>query len=320
MADKIRRAANELRYRPNLQARSLSTQRTRTVALLIKRSSWHNAMMYVSAVQSVLRSRGYVETFMLHPDNRAESELEHLEICLQRSVEGILALPLIDPAGKANVEMFNRLHTEEKIPVVQLGLALPGCVAPSVIADVVKGVAKAVTLLHAMGHRRIAMATLAGFDDPNEFSPHHFSQRVYLGYRQGMASVGLPEQVFVGQAARHDVTDQFDASLPLGLEVAKAASRPTAVLAFSPYAAAGLMTGLIEQGLRVPDDVSVICSGEQPFARMMRPPLSTLEGPFEKMATAATEMLLKMIEGGEGASIAIPQILCLRDSVRELHD
>ena len=80
------------------------------------------------------------------------------------------------------------------------------------------------------------------------------------------------------------------------------------------------MAGLSEQGIRVPDDISVICSGDQPFARMLRPPLSTLEGPFEKMATAATEMLLKMIEGGEGASLAIPQILSLRASVSERHD
>ena len=170
--------------------------------MLIKRSSWHNAMMYVAAAQRVLRSRGYHETFMLHPDNQAESEREHLEICLQRGVEGVLAIPLIDPDGKANVEMFNRLHTQEKIPVVQLGMALPGCVAPSVIADAVRSVAKTVTLLHAMGHRRIAMAALPGYDDPAELSPHHFSQRVYQGYRQGMQSLGLPEQVFIGLKPR----------------------------------------------------------------------------------------------------------------------
>jgi len=177
VAEKIRRAAKELHYRPNLQARSLSTQRTRTIAMLIKRSSWHNAMYYVGAAQRVLRSRGYSET--------------------------ILALPLIDPDGKANVEMYNRLHTEEKIPVVQLALALPGCVAPSVSIDVIKGVAKTVTLLHAMGHRRIAMATLAGYDDATELTPHFFAQQVYRGYRQGMAELNLSEQLFRrGAAAR----------------------------------------------------------------------------------------------------------------------
>ena len=64
----------------------------------------------------------------------------------------------------------------------------------------------------------------------------------------------------------------------------------------------------------------MVCCGEQPFARMMRPPLSTLEGPLDKIATAATEMLIKMIEGGKGTSTAIPYVLSLRESVRELHD
>src|SRR5438552_11656327 len=44
VAEKIRRAARQLNYHPNLQARNLSTQRTHTIALLIKRAAWHNAM------------------------------------------------------------------------------------------------------------------------------------------------------------------------------------------------------------------------------------------------------------------------------------
>ncbi|MEO6434583.1 MAG: LacI family DNA-binding transcriptional regulator [Tepidisphaeraceae bacterium] len=320
VAEKIRRAARQLDYRPNLQARMLSTQRTHNVAVLIKRASWHNAMFYVSSAQRVLREHGYSESFMLHPDNTVASEREHLEICLQRGVEGVLAIPLIDPNGQANVELFNRLHQQENIPVVQLGTALPGCVAPSVTVDIIGSLRKTITLLHAMGHRQIAMSTVPGYDSTDALSPQHFAHLVYLGYRAGMADLGLAEQVFVAPGQREDVTTQYDRSVPLGAEVAKASPRPTAIVAFSEYAAAGLMVGLAEKGLRVPEDVSVVAGGEQPFARMLRPALTTLAAPYERMGEIATDMLLKMIDGGEATSLSLSASLIMRDSVRKLPD
>src|SRR5437667_11745643 len=120
VADKIRAAPAQLKYRPNLQARNLSTQRTRTIALLIKRAAWHNAMFYVSSAQRVLREHGYAETVMLHPDNTVASERAHIEQCIERQVEGVIAIPLIDLDGRSNLEEFNKLYREEGIPLVQL--------------------------------------------------------------------------------------------------------------------------------------------------------------------------------------------------------
>jgi LacI family transcriptional regulator len=319
VAEKIRRAARLLNYRPNLQARMLSTQRTHTVAVLIKRAAWHNAMFYVSSAQRVLREHGYAESFMLHPDNNVESEREHLELCLQRGVEGILAIPLIDPDGRANVKLFNRLHEEEEIPVVQLGTALPGCVAPSVTVDVIGSIRKTVTLLHAMGHHHIGLATVPGYDGADVLNPQRFAHLVYEGYRAGMAELGLAEQVFVAAGQREDVTSQYDRSVPLAAEVARARPRPTAVIGYSEYAAAGLMAGLAEQGLRVPQDISIVAGGEQPFARMLRPALTTLAAPYEQMGETATRMLLSMIEGGEAASVSLAASLIMRDSVSDHH-
>jgi DNA-binding LacI/PurR family transcriptional regulator len=103
VAVKIRQAAAELNYRPNLQARNLSTRRTRTVALLVKRPAWHNAIAYLAGAQRLLRQLGYTEMVMLQPEPTIESEREHLELCIERQVEGILVVPLIDMAGKSNV-------------------------------------------------------------------------------------------------------------------------------------------------------------------------------------------------------------------------
>jgi len=69
----------------------------------------------------------------------------------------------------------------------------------------------------------------------------------------------------------------------------------------------------------VPEDISVIACGDQPFARMMRPAVATIIEPLEKMGAAASEMLLKMIEGGTVESITMLPAIELRESVRELN-
>jgi LacI family transcriptional regulator len=317
VAEKIRKAARQLNYRPNLQARMLSMQRTHSVAVLIKRASWHNAMFYVSSAQRVLRAAGYIESFLLHPDSSVASEREHLELCLQRSVEGILALPLIDPDGRANVDFYNRLHKEENIPIVQLGTALPGCVAPSVTVDMIGSIRKTVTYLHAMGHQHIALSTVPGFNKADVLNPQHFAHLVYLGYHAAMSELELTEQVFVAGGQREDVTSQYDRTLPMAAEIAHANPRPTAVIGYSEYAAAALLAGFSELGIRVPDEISIVAGGEQPFTRMLRPALTALAAPYEQMAEIATRMLLDLIDGREVSSVSLPATMIPRDSVRE---
>jgi LacI family transcriptional regulator len=319
VAERVRLVAREMGYRPNLQARNLSTRRTHTVAILIKRAAWHNAMFYVAAAQRILRQRGYVETFMLHPDDRLESEREHLELCIERQVEGIIAMPVIDLEGRSNLDLFNRVYREEGIPIVQLGLALPECAAPSVTTDETEGSRKAITLLHAMGHRRIAHLTIKGHDNPEPFNPFRVAHLRYLGYRAGVRELGLGEQVFSPEEECTEVGKLFDCSFRQAAKVAKATPRPTALLAFSDFTAAGLMAGLAHASVSVPGDVSILGIDDQPFSRMLRPALSTLAPPFERMGELATQTLLKMIDGGKGASTSLPPALVMRDSISELH-
>ena len=319
VAEKIRRTAALLKYRPNLQARNLSTQRTRTIALLIKRAAWHNAMFYLSSAQRVLREHGYGETVMLHPGDYADSERAHIDLCIERQVEGVIAIPLIDLDGKANVEAFNRLYQEEGIPVVQLGLALEGCVAPSIVTDEIGGIAQAVRLLHAMGHRRIAYATYKGYEDPAPLNAFRVAHLRYLGYQQSMRELGLEEQVFAAAEQCTSFNLMYDQAVELAQRIAsRGADRPTAIIAFSDFTAAGLIAGLADAGIALPQQMSIIAVGDQPFGRMLRPALTTLSPQFERMGELATQTLLKMIDGGEGASAAVLPSLVMRDSIAEL--
>jgi DNA-binding LacI/PurR family transcriptional regulator len=318
VAEKIRQAAAQLNYRPNLQARNLSTRRTHTIAVLVKRAAWHNAISYIAPVQAVLRTRGYTEMLMLQPDNNVDSERENLELCVQRQVEGILTFPLIDLNGRTNLEHYQRVQRDEGMPILQLGVRLPEFDAPSIVTDEVGGFAKAVTLLHAMGHERIAHLSVAGYDDASSLNPFVIAHQRYLGYHQTMSELGLREQVFALPERINNVNMLFDQALALAKEIAAAAPRPTAIVAFSDYSAAGLIAGFKQLGVKVPDDISIIGVGDQLFSQMLDPKLTVLMPPFEQQAELAANMILKMIEGGSVESRKVMPALLMRDSVQEV--
>jgi DNA-binding LacI/PurR family transcriptional regulator len=319
VAEKIKKAAQELNYRPNLQARDLSTQRTHTVAILIKRAAWHNAQFYIPPIQRLLRQARFAEMCILYPDNELERERESLDLCVSRRVEGIIALPIIDLAGKSNCELFNQIHTQEQIPIVQLGLALAGCVSPAVVMDEPAGMAEMVRWLHAQGHRKIAHATFPGYENPEPLNPFRAAHLRYQGYRRAMAELRLTEQVLTIAPEKRLMENHFDGGMDLARRMAQrnASTRPTAIITFNDFLAAGLLKGFAESDISVPKDISLLAVGDQPFGRMLSPALTTYTPPFEKMAEVATETLLKLIEGQTDVPpiVALPMTLKERDSV-----
>jgi LacI family transcriptional regulator len=184
-----------------------------------------------------------------------------------------------------------------------------------VVNDEAEGVFGAVRLLHAMGHRRIAHATIRGFDNPQPLNPYRIAYLRYEGYRRGMAELGLTEELFFPQELVRSTDELFDNAVKLAPQLVSASPRPTAVITFSDYTAAGLIAGLSDAGVRVPQDISILGVGEQPFDRMLRPALSTLAPQYEKMGETATNLLLDMIEGRQVQSVAILPKIAMRDSV-----
>jgi DNA-binding LacI/PurR family transcriptional regulator len=82
--------------------------------------------------------------------------------------------------------------------------------------------------------------------------------------------------------------------------------------------AVGLLSRLTDLGVHVPQDISIVGYGDQRFARMVHPALSTLAPPYDEMGRRATETLLKLIDGQDGASVALAPSLVMRKSVRDL--
>ena len=122
-----------------------------------------------------------------------------------------------------------------------------------------------------MGHRHIALAITSGYELETPLSPHQFARQVHHGYLQGIKSLGLRESIFVSEHAKSDVVEHYDLFMAIAQRIAAEKERPTAVITVSAYAGVGLSARRsAAAGLRVPEDLSIIACGDQPFARMMR--------------------------------------------------
>ena len=294
----VRRAVEELGYVPNLAARSLVTQRTDSVALVMPEAATR-VFSDDQVFPGIIRG--------------AAQELEAADKQLVLMLAG-------SPAGHERVEryttgrhvdgvLFASLHGEDPlpgrlarlgIPVVCSGRPLDGADVPYVDVDHEGGVTRAVGHLIATGRRRIA--TIAGPQDMVAGIER------LIGYRAALTAAGLPELVAYGDFTRESGTAAMRALLAADPEL-------DAVFAASDLMAHAALRALREAGRRVPEDVAVIGFDDIETAAYTEPPLTTVRQPIVELGRAMTRQLLRIAAGEHvEQALMLPTELILRDS------
>ncbi|MFE4680700.1 LacI family DNA-binding transcriptional regulator [Streptomyces sp. NPDC056721] len=215
--------------------------------------------------------------------NGGVSEADYVELLLQQQVSGVVFAGGQFAQADARHEHY-RLLSERKVPVVLVNAAIEDLGFPCVACDDAVAVEQAWRHLSLLGHQRIGL--VLGPDD------HVPSMRKLAAARGVVRAAGgtLPEDAVEramfslegGQAAaarlmRRGITGIICASDPLALGAVRAARR---------------------EGLRVPDDISVVGYDDSAFMNCTEPPLTTMRQPIEAMGRAAVELLVTQIQGG----------------------
>ncbi|MFF0875170.1 LacI family DNA-binding transcriptional regulator [Micromonospora aurantiaca (nom. illeg.)] len=294
----VRRAVEELGYVPNLAARSLVTQRTDSVALVMPEAATR-VFSDDQVFPGIIRG--------------AAQELETADKQLVLMLAG-------SPAGHERVEryttgrhvdgvLFASLHGEDPlpgrlarlgIPVVCSGRPLDGADVPYVDVDHTGGVSTAVEHLIASGRRRIA--TIAGPQDMVAGIER------LIGYRTAITEAGLPELVAYGDFTRESGTAAMRELLAADPEL-------DAVFAASDLMAHAALRTLREAGRRVPEDVAVIGFDDIETAAYTEPPLTTVRQPIVELGRSMTRQLLRIAAGEEvEQALVLPTELVLRES------
>lgn len=297
-AKKVRAAAAELGYRPNVLARAMVSGKSRIIGLVV---AYLENYFYPDALErlsNALQARGYhVLIFMAAPQGGdLESVVEEI---LDYQVDGIVA---------ASISLSSDLAERCRgagVPIVLFNRTQEGDTFSAVTSDNRSGGEQVAAFLAAGGHRRIAY--IAGTEATSTQTARE------AGFRAGLARAGLP--LFARAAGDYDIAQARAAARTLFA----GEDKPDAVFVANDHMAFGVMDVLrAELGLSVPGDVSVVGYDDVPPAAWAGYALTTVRQPAADMAAATVDLLIDQIETPDAAprKVVLPATLVLRQSAR----
>lgn len=303
-------AASELGFWPNAIARSLSIQRTNTIGIVVPHvfEGFFDDFFFPQIMLGMLNS-AYKHDYKVIVGGSVGPEDETnmiKQIMGSNQADGIVVM-----SSRLDVDTVGEL-VKQGTPFVLIGHPPSDEDTDVIWVDVnnLKATEEAVGYLIEQGHTRIAYVG----GDPNILTTHERER----AYRNTMAAAGLdvnPGWIDYGYFSEDGGHVSVERMVVLEEQA------PTAYFAANDLMAYGILRGLRERGLRVPEDVSVFGTNDDPASSYTNPPLSTIQVPYAEMAEKAVEMLIEFIERGvlDQNSCMLECSLVLRDSVRNLN-
>ena len=285
----IRAIAQQLGYHPDAYARSLRRRSTQSIGVLGFDLSDPFCIPIMRGIQAALRSAGYLPLMV---DAQAQRKLfdSSLHMILERRADGVIVI------ASWVFEETNLLADVKKnnVPIVIVGRDLTSRGIDSILVDNEAGGELAARHLKELGHRRIAVIR-----GPREMCD---SEPRWIGIQKIAERDGLeldPRLVFQLPGLA-DPASGFEGGLRLARKML-AAGRPfTAVIAFDDLTALGVVRGLTDAGLRIPDDCSVMGFDDVLPAEVSTPGMTTIRQPLREMGVEAAERVLLAIRRGAG--------------------
>jgi DNA-binding LacI/PurR family transcriptional regulator len=311
---RIEEAARRMGYRPNLAARSLQTQRSFLIGVLINASNSTIATDFLRGVQIVLATGDYSPVVFSHADCAEQDQC--LRRCADRRVDGLIINAMHDTQGSFDMAHFESLLPAE-LPVIEVfGRFLAG--VPSINIDNEATGRMATRHLLDLGHRRIAMLTHDRYllGKGKRAAAHFDAWDRYCGYETAMQSAGLEPLVVTHPISGEiDVTEQFVEGGRTALDLLLAhADRPTAVVCYNDFETYGLVRRARELGFFLPERLSAVGFGDMDHSRIMAPALTTIPVPAFEVGRRAAQALLDRIEDRRVESALIESELAVRES------
>lgn len=294
---RIQEAAARLHYRPNGVARGLSRRRMDTIGIV---SSIINSdedgdpnLYFLEILNGILEAaaRHGQNTTVFSIRDWCADEAKILQFCDGR-VDGLIfvapqRLSLSFAESLQHHTPFVTMHANDLLPrTYNLDIDNEG------------GAYAAVQYLIAQGHTRIAH-----FAGPLKFQG---AQQRLAGYQRALSEANLAfDHSLVLEGEYHTNSGKERAVRLLG--DGQISPLPTAIFCASDDIAAGCLEALLAQGLRVPEDISLVGFDDVLTARMTAPPLTTVKQPFRLLGSRAVEMLMPQILNGIVPTIGATQ-------------
>jgi LacI family transcriptional regulator len=280
--NRILAAIEQLRYVPHGAARSLITNQTDTIGVLLPDLYGEFFSEVIRGIDLAARRSGFHVLISGFHSDRAE--IEAVLRALRGRVDGLIVLsPDVDAQSL-------RRNLPETLPVVLLNTPVDGDGADfdAINLDNHGGAFAMVRHLAGLGHRRIAFIR-----GPEENADARERLR---GYRDALLSLEIAEEEALELGGDFSEESGYRA----GQRLLALTSRPAAVFAANDSMAIGCLFALREAGARVPGDIALAGFDDIPIARYITPSLSSVHVPIAELGTRAMERLLHAVDSKNG--------------------
>lgn len=295
----IKEIAREMGYMPNIIARELSTQVSRTIGLVIPDLENPFFAGFATHVNNYLQANGYRMMVTLSCQS---IETEHSKIAdlISRRVDGIIIIPVTDEIGTVT---YADLLEKSQIPYIFATSYYPAWKAPCVMCDLTMGERLGYDYLLKLGHRKIL------FIGTNPQSPSNL-RRIQGAYEACEKAGYDPQEIVTIKSVKYP---DFKSAYEFAKMLVRQKLEYTAITTINDIMALGVMKALHEAGINVPGDISIIGYDNLIFSEISFIPLTTIEQDIYKIAVKSVDALLGKITVKD--EIHIRPRLILRSSV-----
>jgi LacI family transcriptional regulator len=297
--EQIREMARHLGYHPDAYARSLRRRHSQTIAVLAYDLSDPFCIPILRGIQQGLQLGNYLPLLM---DTQTQRKLfdSYLKMILERRAEAVIVI------ASWIFEETNLLADIKKnqVPIVILGRDMTQRKISSLLVDNEAGGAAAMRHLIELGHRHVAV--IRGPEELFDSEPR------WAGVKRAAAEAGInfDPSLVLQLPNLMDSTSGFEGGRQFAKQMVESRCTFTAVVAFDDLTALGVVRGLADAGLRVPEDCSVVGFDDVLPARVATPAITTIRQPLQEMGLQAAQWTIEAIKTRE-SGVAYPAQLCL---------
>jgi LacI family fructose operon transcriptional repressor len=274
LRDRVLATVAHLEYRPNLVARSLRSQQSNTIGLIVSdiRNPFFTAIS--RAVEDTAYEHGFT-VLLCNTDENPEKEVLYLQLMQAEQVAGVIFSPT-----RHTLARFGDLNIT--FPTVLVDRSLKNGNLDAVLLDNVRAAYELTSHLISHGYRRIA--ALFGQASTTAQERRHGYEEA-LREHDLVPDVGLVKHIEAKiETGRIAALDLFDLPQP-----------PDAVFTSNSLLTAGALQAIRERNLTIPHDVALVGFDETTWSMLVQPAITVMEQPTDEIGRTATELLLQRV-------------------------
>lgn len=299
LTDRVRRAVEDLNYRPNAVARNLRRKGTTVWGVIIPDIGNPFFTALVRGIEDVAHEEGY-SLVLCNSDEDLEKEKRYIDIALDEQMAGVI----IAAASEGDSDLTPL--TKRGVPLVAVDRRLESVEVDTIIVDNTRGAQLGTQHLFDMGCQRVAcitgpMRTTTASDRLTGFTT------VLQLHGVSLTDCSIRYENFKEDGGYAGAATLMDQSNP-----------PDGLFVTNNLMTVGAMSALVDRGLRIPDDVALVGFDNIPWASLTRPQLTTVTQPTYQMGREAGRALASRIGGDDALprTIVLPPTLEVRESSR----